>query len=261
MKILSEILQNKSVELERRKRELPMSALERMIAKQPLPVDFLDALQARQAVALIGEVKKASPSAGVIRADYRPVALARQLEAAGVSAISVLTDSKFFGGDVRHMEKVKAAVAVPVLRKDFIIDEYQLYEARAFGADAVLLIVAALDDDRLERFVQLTHDLGMHALVETHNEAELRRALATPARMLGINNRDLTTFDVRLEVTENLAPLVPPDRFVVAESGIKTHNDVVLVCTAGAGAILVGETLMRTADIATTVKVLLGDYA
>jgi len=161
---------------------------------------------------------------------------------------------------LRHLEQVKDAVAIPVLRKDFLLDEYQLYEARAFGADAVLLIVAALEDAQLRRLPEVTHYLGMRALVESHNEIELRRAVDSKATLIGINNRNLATFEVRLEVTEDLAPLVPAERLVVSESGIARPEDVERVAKAGASAILVGEGLMRTGDVATAVKVLLGDY-
>lgn len=261
MTILDEILETKRGEVKRRKREQPMAALESMIDERPIALDFADALRSRRPVALIGEVKKASPSAGIIRPDFRPADLARQLEAAGVAAISVLTDSHYFAGSMRYLQIVKDAVAVPVLRKDFVIDDYQLFEARAYGADAVLLIVAALPGDELARLLEITHELGMQALVESHNEGELRCALEAKAKVVGINNRDLATFEVKLEVTEALAPLVPPNRIVVSESGIKTNADVRRVGAAGASAILVGESIMRSEDMATTVKILLGDYA
>jgi len=260
MGLLQEILEYKRLEVARRKREKPMRALELMIDKQPVTLDFCDALRSRCPLAIIGEVKKASPSAGVLRPDFRPADIARQLESGGVACISVLTDQQYFGGSMSYLQIVKDAVAVPVLRKDFIVDEYQLFEARAYGADAVLLIVAALPQEQLKRLLREARELGMKALVEVRDETELARALETKARIIGINNRNLDTLEVRLEVAEALAPLVPLDRVVVAESGIRTRQDVKRMVNAGVSALLIGETIMRSEDIATAVKVLAGEY-
>jgi indole-3-glycerol phosphate synthase len=241
--------------------------------------DFLAALRQPRAggVALIAEVKKASPSAGVIRADFDPVAIAREYEAAGADCLSVLTDEKFFQGSLQFLRDIRAAVRLPLLRKDFLIDERQIFEAIEWGADAILLIAAILDDARLRRFHELATAAGLAALVEVHDEAELDRALAIGAPLIGVNNRDLKTFAVDLATTERLArrmkdggrrmaraevpsSILDPQSSVrlVAESGIHTRADVERLRRAGAGAILVGESLMRHRDLTTKIRELLG---
>jgi len=220
--------------------------------------DFDGALKRENGVALIAEVKKASPSAGVIRVDFDPVRIARQYEAAGASAISVLTDQEFFQGKLDYLEQIRAAVKLPLLRKDFIIEEIQIYEAAVRGADAVLLIAAILDDKQLREFRAIAEFLKMAALVEVHDELELDRALSAGAGIIGINNRNLHTFQVSLTTTEKLAAKIPTDRIIVAESGINTRADVERVAKARANAILVGESLMRAGSIAGKVKELLG---
>ena len=215
-------------------------------------------LASRKGIALIAEVKKASPSAGVICPNFDPVRIARAYEQASASAISVLTDREFFQGDISYLELIRAAVSLPLLRKDFIIEELQIHEAAAYGADAVLLIAAILDDKQLREFRAIAEHLKMAALVEVHDETELDRALAAGAHLIGINNRNLATFVVSLATTEELAAKIPEDRIVVAESGIHTRADVERVARAGAKAILVGESLMRSGDIAAKVKELLG---
>jgi indole-3-glycerol phosphate synthase len=221
--------------------------------------DFVGAVSNRDPVALIAEVKKASPSAGLIRANFDPVQIARQYEAAGAHAISVLTDREFFQGRIEFLEEVRAAVKLPMLRKDFLIDELQVYEAAARGADAILLIVAILDDRQLRDFQALARHLRLAALVEVHDEGEFDRAMAAGARMIGINNRNLRDFSVNLKTTEQLAArLRGTDKIVVAESGIHTRVDVERVAQAGVDAILVGESLMRSGDIAKKVRELLG---
>ncbi len=227
--------------------------------------DFLGALRRphRGRTALIAEVKKASPSAGVIRADFDPVRIAREYEAAGADCLSVLTDRAFFQGSLESLKAIREAVAVPLLRKDFIIDERQIMEAVEWGADAILLIVAILDDDRLRRFHELATSAGLAVLVEVHDAAELERALAIGARLLGVNNRDLRHFEVDLGTTERLAAIVwacrsPADTLLVAESGIHTRADVERLAACGAGAILVGESLMRHPDIPAKVRELMG---
>lgn len=227
--------------------------------------DFLAALRSPRAgaVALIAEVKKASPSAGVICKDFDPVRIAQAYEAAGASCLSVLTDEKFFQGSLDYLRQIRAAVKLPLLRKDFIIDERQILEAVEWGADAILLIVAILDDARLQRFHTLATEAGLAALVEVHDEAELDRALAAGAGLIGVNNRDLKTFKVDLATTERLAaklyasPATRHPPLLVAESGIHTRADVVRLEKCGAGAILVGESLMRGSDIITKVRELL----
>ncbi len=217
------------------------------------PRDFKAVLQ-RPRVALIAEVKKASPSKGLLVKDFNPVRIARTYEENGASAISVLTDEKFFQGSLDDLRAVRAAVRIPVLRKDFIIDAHQVFEARAAGADAVLLIVMALEDAQLHDLHILITELGMAALVEVHNEAELERALKIGASLIGVNNRDLRTFHEDLTTTDRVAALVPPDVTLVAESAIRSVEDVHRMGTYGAHAVLVGEGLVKAKDIATEVR-------
>jgi len=210
------------------------------------PRDFIAALRRpkRGSVAMIAEIKKASPSAGLIRADFDPVRIACEYEASGATCLSVLTDETFFQGSLEHLRLVRAAVALPLLRKDFIIDERQILEAVENGADAILLIVRILTNEQLARFHNLAVEAGLAALVEVHEEAELERALAVDAALIGINNRNLDNFTVDLETTARLAAKIT-DKLIVAESGLHTRADVEQVRRAGAGAILVGESLLR----------------
>lgn len=215
-------------------------------------------------VALIAEVKKASPSKGIIRADFDPVQIARDYEAAGASCLSVLTDEKFFQGSLEYLKQIRAAVKLPLLRKDFIIDERQIAEAIEWGADAILLIVAILEDEPLKRFHQLATAAGLSVLVEVHDEVELERAVAIGAKLIGVNNRNLKNFEVDLATTERIADQLvaigdaPGGHLLVAESGIHTHADVQRLERCGARAILVGESLMRHADIRGKVGELMG---
>jgi indole-3-glycerol phosphate synthase len=227
--------------------------------------DFVAALRKPKAgsVALIAEVKKASPSAGIICNDFDPVRIAKEYEAAGADCLSVLTDEKFFQGSIEYLRQIRAAVKLPLLRKDFIIDERQILEAIEWGADAILLIVAILDDVQLRRFHSLATEAGLSVLVEVHDERELHRAFAAGAHLLGINNRDLKTFTVDLAVTERLAARLRKatahqDCLIVAESGIHTRADVERLRKAGANAILVGESLMKHANVSAKVRDLLG---
>jgi len=229
--------------------------------------DFLTALRKPHAagVALIAEVKKASPSAGVICKDFDPVRIAKEYEAAGASCLSVLTDEKFFQGSLDYLRQIREAVKLPLLRKDFIIDERQILEAVEWGADAILLIVAILDDERLKRFHDLATEAGLAVLVEVHDEAELERAIAIDAPLIGVNNRDLKTFKVDLATTERLAaklsqtpdPRPQTQRLLVAESGIHTRADVERLAKCGARVILVGESLVKGGNIRSKVKELL----
>ena len=208
-------------------------------------------------LALIAEVKKASPSAGVIAESFEPVQIAKTYESAGANAISVLTDEQFFHGTLSDMTRVRAEVGLPVLRKDFILDEVQIYEAVCAGADAILLIVAALEQPDLERLLRVAADFQLDALVEVHTMAELDRALETEAGIIGINNRNLATFEVDLKTTEELSEQTPEEIVLVSESGIKTAEDTRRVLECGCNAILVGETLMRAGDVHATVEELL----
>lgn len=255
--ILDKILAHKVEEVEREKRHLAPAIARRKaeLATDPerAPRNFLGALH-HDNVALIAEVKKASPSKGVLIEDFDPVTIATTYAQNGASAISVLTDEHFFQGHLGYMGAVRKAITLPVLRKDFIIDPYQVYVARAFCADACLLIVAALDDAQLRDLHALILELGMTPLVEVHNEAECERALAIRASLIGVNNRDLKTFDVDLTTTARIASLIPPHVTLVAESGIRHAGDVAHMGALGAHAVLVGESLVTASDMARAVR-------
>jgi indole-3-glycerol phosphate synthase len=241
--ILDDIVEAKREEIAEHKRQRPLAILADAELYRAPKRGFAAALS-RPGRAIIAEVKKASPSRGVIRADFDPVAIARAYERAGARAISVLTDAPFFQGSLAYLEAIRHVVALPLLRKDFVLDPYQIHEALAFGADAVLLICAILDDGRLEELHSLAGGLGLDALVEVHSGVELERAARCGASLVGINNRDLRTFVTRLEVAETLAPLAPPGATVVAESGLRTAADLGRLEAANVRAFLVGETLM-----------------
>ncbi|MFP4320896.1 MAG: indole-3-glycerol phosphate synthase TrpC [Anaerolineales bacterium] len=243
--ILDKIIAHKHDELALAIRAHPLDDIRASAENSPSPPDFLSALTTGEHVALIAEVKKASPSKGVLAPDFDPVALATDYAAQGASAISVLTDERFFGGGLAHLRAVRAAVEVPLLRKEFIISPYQVYEARAAGASAALLIVAALEDTLLQTLYDAIREQAMTPLIEVHNEAELQRALRlNPApRLIGVNNRNLHTFEVDLGTTSRLAARMPPNTLVVGESGITTADDVRAL--GPVHAILVGETLVK----------------
>lgn len=247
--ILDRIVETKRREIATARAAVPDAEMERRAAAAPPARDFRAALRRPGPVTLIAEVKKASPSAGVIRTDFDPVAIARTYEAHGAAAISVLTDAEYFQGSLAYLAAVRAAVNLPVLRKDFVLDRYQLLEARAAGADAVLLIAECLPGDALAELQREATALGLHTLVELHDADQLPRVLACGAPVVGINNRDLRTFATRLEHTLDLLPLIPPDRTVVSESGIRERADLERLGRAGARAVLVGESLMRARDI------------
>lgn len=260
---LARILADTRAEIAKRKARISLDALKQRIdaAEGGAPRGFGLALKERVAAAgfaLIAEIKKASPSAGVIRADFSPAGLARAYEAGGAVCLSVLTDGRYFQGDAGHLRAARAAVALPVLRKDFILDPWQIYESRAMGADAVLLIMAALSDEEARELEALARALDMDVLAEVHEERELQRALGLETSLIGINNRNLNTLQVDLDVTIQLAPHVPPERFLVTESGIKTHEDLERLRAAGAHCFLVGESLMRQEDVTKATQSLLG---
>lgn len=258
MTILDTIIAQKRVEVAALQ---PRAAeLKRLAAARSERRDFAAALRrADKRVALIAEVKKASPSAGVIRPDFNPVAIARDYERGGASCLSVLTDEKFFQGHLDYLRRIREAVKLPLLRKDFIVDELQIHEAAAAGADCVLLIVACLKQETLVNLLRVAAECRLDALVEVHDEAELDRAVAANARIIGVNNRNLKTFKVDLATTERLAERMQNmQTLLVAESGIHTHADVERLARCGVNAILVGESLMRSDDIPSKVRELLG---
>jgi indole-3-glycerol phosphate synthase len=261
--ILEQIVADKRLELEEKKRALPLQELREVAASKPPPLDCASALRG-DSIKLIAEVKKASPSRGVIRSDFSPVAIAEVYASNGAAAISVLTESKYFQGNLDYLKDIGEALGnkrVPLLRKDFITDPYQIYESRAYSADCLLLIVAIMKPEELKELLELSYELKMSCLVEIHNEAELQIALNSQARIIGINNRDLSTFAVDLATTKRLRPLIPPDRIVVSESGIKDGNDMEKLSQWGVDAVLIGEALMASGDIAARMKEILASIS
>jgi indole-3-glycerol phosphate synthase len=248
MNILEQIIADKKIEVAERKMLTAQADLERLIAQKARPPRFARAL-ASGGIHLIAEVKKASPSAGLIRSDFDAAAVAQAYESAGATCVSVLTDEKYFQGKLADLDAVRAAVSLPVLRKDFVIDAYQLYEAKAHGADAALLIVAALGGYILERFLGLCATLSLDALVEVHDAAELQVALAAGARLVGINARDLKDFKVDPALAEKMIARIPKDILVVCESGVKNIQDLAAIKKLPVHGVLVGEALMRSEDL------------
>jgi indole-3-glycerol phosphate synthase len=248
--ILTEILATKAAEVADRRGRLGLATARAQAADQPPPRGFAERLrrQASRGPAVIAEIKKASPSAGLIREAFDPAAIARSYEAAGAACLSVLTDEQYFQGADRYLQEARAACALPVLRKDFTIDPWQVYESRILGADCILLIVAALEPDRLQDLHGLALETDLDVLVEVHDEAELEQALACRADLIGVNNRDLHRFTTDLATSERLRPLIPADRAMVTESGIESAEDVARLRSAGIDAFLVGEAFMRAAD-------------
>jgi indole-3-glycerol phosphate synthase len=258
MTILDEIVISKRTELSTAQRHMPKEQLEALLVTAPPVRNFRAALAPAQSIHLIAEIKKASPSAQVIRSDFEPATIAMTYQTHVATCLSVLTDAPYFQGQLAHLAQVRNSVTIPLLRKDFLIDDYQIVEARSAGADAVLLIAEILDDALLDRLLQRTRQLGMSALVEFHDEANLPRVLGLGADLIGINNRDLKHFRADIEHTLRLRDRIPPDVVLVSESGIRTHHDVERLQAAGVSAILVGESLMRAPDIGVAVKQLLG---
>ena len=261
--VLLRICENTRAEVAERKARTTIDALRQVIGiSNDRPRGFGAALKdatIKGKYGLIAEIKKASPSGGLIRPDFDPPALARAYKAGGAACLSVLTDGKFFQGSPEHLRAARAAVDLPVLRKDFILDPWQVFESRAMGADCILLIMACLTDNEARDLEALARGLDMDVLVEVHDKRELDRALGLETSLIGINNRDLRTLKTDLTTTEELAPMVPPDRFLVAESGIRDTEDLRRLAAVGPNCYLVGESLMRQDDVTAAVRALLGD--
>jgi indole-3-glycerol phosphate synthase len=256
--ILDEIIENKKRELAETKRRAPLPDIKSKASGAEPTRGFEKVLSSPGDIRLIAEVKKASPSKGVIREDFDPIAIARTYEESGASCLSVLTEKKFFQGELEYLDRIRKVVKLPLLRKDFILDEYQIHEARAAGADAILLIAACLEREQMTDYLGIARQLGLDVLVESHTYKELDKSLRAGATLVGINNRDLATFTVSLQTTLDLLKDIPDDRTVVSESGIRTRDDVVRLHKAGVDAVLVGESLMREKDIGKKVNQLLG---
>jgi len=253
--ILDKIVADKKQEVGQKKRSVPLSLLKERIAQQK-PLDFAAALRGN-GLRLIAEVKKASPSKGLLCPDFKPVEMAQTYERNGAAAISVLTEEKHFQGSLEHLAAIREKVNIPLLRKDFIFDEYQVYESAAYGADAILLITAILSEEKLEEFLTLSDNLRLDCLVEVHNEDELCKALLAGAEIIGINNRDLGTFKVDTNTTRRLRMLIPAEKIVVSESGINNKDDIKKMKECKVNAVLVGEALVTAKDIPTKMKELM----
>lgn len=253
MTILERILEVKRGEIAAAKERSPLAAVEIIARKASTPRGFVGALRAKRP-AVIAEIKKASPSRGVLRENFDPGAIAASYERAGAACLSVLTDRQFFQGDASHLAAAREACALPVLRKDFVVEPYQVYESRAYGADCILLIVACLKKEEMLELERIAKRLAMDVLVEVHDAQELEAALALETPLIGINNRNLKTFETRLETTLDLLPRIPPGRLVVTESGILSSDDVARLRAAGVGTFLVGEAFMRASEPGSALK-------
>ena len=248
--MLNKIVADKRKEVEQTRQNMPVSILMERIAQRK-PLDFARAIRG-DGIRLIAEIKKASPSRGVLCPDFNPVAIARSYAQGGAAAISVLTEINYFQGSIDHLAAIRKEVEIPLLRKDFVFDQYQIYESAAFGADALLLIAGILSQEQLSEFLSLSHSFGLSCLVEVHDEGEVEKALLGGAEIIGINNRDLRDFTIDINTTRRLRPLIPPERTVVSESGIKSRSDIEKLQEWGADAALVGEVLVTADD--TTAK-------
>ncbi len=254
--MLDKIIAQKREEVEQRKKVATMTYLQERIARQKPPLDLALALKGDN-IRLITEVKRASPSRGMLSPNFNPIKLARTYAEGGAAAISVLTEANYFMGSIEHLAAINEAVGLPLLRKDFVLDSYQIYESRAYGADALLLIAAILSQEQLNEFLSLSRSLGLRCLVEVHNKNDVERAVLSGAQIIGINNRDLNTFAVDINTTRRISPLVPKEKIVVSESGIKSRRDIEKLRKWGANAVLVGEALVIADDISARMKALL----
>lgn len=255
--ILDDIIAHKKEELVASKERISLSELENKVKDVPKPIDVIDRHNNMSGVKIIAEIKKASPSKGIIREDFDHVNIAKSYEEAGAFALSVLTDEKYFQGKLSYLNDIKKVVSIPLLRKDFTIDPYQIYEARSYGADIILLIVSALELSQIKEFRQVAESLGMNAIVEVHSEVELETALKAESNIIGINNRDLKTFNVSLKVSKRLSSLVPEGKIVIAESGISSRQDIDELLDSGVETFLVGESFMRADKPGEKLKALL----
>lgn len=249
--ILNKIVEQKRIQLNEEMKQMSIEGWKQRLKRPGLhqPQNFFNAIKRSGDMSIIAEVKKASPSKGIIREDFNPLEIAKEYSAANVQAISVLTEKNFFLGSDDFLVRIRQSIPIPVLRKDFIIDLWQVYQSRCLGADAILLIVSILTDAELKKFQVVANIMGMHCLVEVHDREEVDRALESGAKIIGINNRNLKTFDVDLKTTEELMNYIPHDKAVVSESGIKTHEDIRRLKDLGVDAVLIGETFMRAQSI------------
>ena len=256
--ILKEIVQKKKERILLAKQNISEEELKTQVKDLPQTRPFIEAINKPRQISLIAEIKKASPSSGIIRQDFNPQEIAKVYQACGVSALSILTEEDFFQGNISFIYEVKSIVNLPVLRKDFILEPYQVYESRFFGADAILLIADLLSKEKLTELMQLADSLGLDYLVEVHTEKELKRVLGLKVPLIGINNRDLHTLEVDFKTTERLFLLIPKDKSVVVESGIKNHQDVLFLKILGVSAVLIGQAFMEAQDIKKKVEEIMG---
>lgn len=252
--ILSKIINEKRKEIEQARIKMPEHQLKELAGKIYIKSSFKRNISRPHHINLIAELKKASPSKGIIRGDFNPVKIALTYQANGASALSVLTDERFFEGHLKTLKELKDRVTIPLLRKDFIIDEYQIYESLYWGADAILLIAQILTGEELEGFYKMAKGMGMDVLIEVHNEEDVAKALKSGASIIGINNRDLTTFKVDITTTQRLLRIIPENKVRVSESGIKTYEDVMFLKSLGINAVLIGETFLEADDIAAKMR-------
>ncbi|MFQ5952528.1 MAG: indole-3-glycerol phosphate synthase TrpC [Candidatus Omnitrophota bacterium] len=255
--ILTKIIEEKRREVDMTQKEVPLHELKERAHSLFIKSDFKKNISRKGHINLIGEIKKSSPSRGIIRGDFNPLKIALTYQASGASAVSVLTDERFFDGKLEYLKMIKEKVTIPVLRKDFIIDEYQVYESALNGADAILLIAHILTQEELNRYYEIAKELGMDVLVEVHNEEEVEKALNSPAAIIGINNRDLSNFEVDLLVTQRLIRLIPETKIIVSESGIESYEEVMFLKSLGVNAVLIGEVFMRAVNIGEKVRELM----
>lgn len=255
--ILSKIIEEKRREVDRAQRKVSLSDLKKEAETLYIRSMFRKNISRKGHINLIAELKKSSPSRGIIRADFDPARIALTYQAAGACAISILTDERFFDGKLEHLKTVKERVTIPILRKDFIIDEYQIYESAVGGADAILLIAHILTQEELNRYLGIARELGLDVLVETNNEEDVEKAIASSAAIIGINNRDLANFNVDLSTTERLIRLIPETKVIVSESGIKSYEQVMFLKSLGVNAVLIGETFMEAENIGEKVRQLI----